>query len=455
MRARTRLLSSLALCLFAAACQLPPDGPAGGNDVGVVRVALFNVPTNGTCLRFTAMGGPRTVTQRVDATSGADLMTTLGGLPFGPALSISADAFAGTCAQLKDDSLATYQSDIQTVTLATGETKALTFTLRPTGNVTGTVDFVYLTMAPTAFSYGNIVIMQPGPIGNFTFKNIGLVPTSPLTTTLNVTSGTAADFTITTNTCTGMLMPGMVCTVAVRMNPMTAGPKNASLTMSALQGGTLTAMLVGVGWNPAKLTMTPPSAAFGNTPLFTPSSTVDFTVTNTGDQPTGPIMPSFSSGDFMLFQNQCPGILPGLQSCHLLVRFLPPTTGTRTGTMTVAASPGGVVTASLSGVGVSPLTISPTTFAFGSATVGTAGMMATFTVTNTGAQASIPLTTVAAPSPFRIITNGCVGKTLTPGAGCPMTLQFYPTGAGALSGSLTVNGALNWSAAATLSGTGI
>jgi hypothetical protein len=282
MRAQTRLLALLT-SFTAASCQLPPDRAGGGEDVGVVKVALFNVPTNGTCLRFTTIGGPRTVTQKVDAPSGGDLMTTLQGLPFGPALSISADAFAGTCDQLGEDSLATYQSDIQMVTLATGETKALTFTLRPTANVTGTVDFVYMTMAPSSFNYGNIVIMQPGPIGNFTFKNIGLVPTSPLTTTLNVTAGSAPDFTIVTNTCTGMLMPGMICTVAVRMNPQTAGPKAASLTMSALQGGTLTAMLAGVGWNPAKLTMTPPTGAFGSSPLMVPSTPIDFTLTNAGD----------------------------------------------------------------------------------------------------------------------------------------------------------------------------
>lgn len=454
MRAQTRLLSLLA-CLFAAAsCQLPPDRAGGGEDVGVVKVALFNVPTNGTCLRFTTIGGPRTVTQKVDAPSGGDLMTTLQGLPFGPALSISADAFAGTCDQLTDNSLATYQSDIQMVTLATGETKALTFTLRPTANVTGTVDFVYMTMAPSSFNYGNIVIMQPGPIGNFTFKNIGLVPTSPLTTTLNVISGSAPDFTIVTNTCTGMLMPGMICTVAVRMNPQTAGPKAASLTMSALQGGTLTAMLAGVGWNPAKLTMTPATGAFGSAPLMTPSTPIDFTLTNMGDQPTGPITPMFTGPDFMISQNQCPPTLPGLQSCHLFVRFMPTAIGTRTGTFSAVATPGGMVSASLSGTGTSPLTISPTTYSFGSSPVGAGGLSTTFTVTNTSTLGSAPLTTVAAPAAFRVTTNNCAGRTLGPAMSCTMTVQLFPTAAGAVSGSLTVNAQTGWSAAATLSGTG-
>jgi hypothetical protein len=252
-----------------------------------------------------------------------------------------------------------------------------------------------------------------------------------------------------------MLMPGMICTVAVRMNPQTAGPKAASLTMSALQGGTLTAMLAGVGWTPAKLTMTPATGAFGSSPLMTPSAPIDFTVTNTGDQPTGPIGPMFTGGaDFMLSQNQCPPTLPGLQSCHMFVRFMPTAIGARTGTFTINATPGGSASASLSGTGASPLTISPSTFNFGSAPIGVGGVITTFTVTNASTLGSIPLTTVAAPAAFRITTNGCAGRTLGPSMSCTMYVQLFPTAAGPVSGSLTVNGATGWTAAATLSGSG-
>jgi hypothetical protein len=185
-----------------------------------------------------------------------------------------------------------------------------------------------------------------------------------------------------------------------------------------------------------------------------PSTPIDFTLTNAGDQPTGPITPMFTSPDFMISQNQCPPTLPGLQSCHIFVRFMPTVLGTRTGTFSVAATPGGSVSAALSGTGASPLTISPTTYAFGSSPVGVGGPSTTFTVTNASTLGSAPLTTVAAPAAFRITTNNCAGRTLGPSMSCTMTVQLFPTAVGAVSGSVTVNAQTGWTAAATLSGTG-
>ena len=42
---------------------------------------------------------------------------------------------------------------------------------------------------------------------------------------------------------------------------------------------------------------------------------------------------------------------------------------------------------------------------------------------------------------FAIAADGCTGKTVQPGAGCPVRVRFNPTGTGARSATLTVAGA--------------
>ncbi|HVX97771.1 MAG TPA: hypothetical protein VHK47_22850 [Polyangia bacterium] len=99
------------------------------------------------------------ITQSFDA-PGPTLTATLNGLPFNQALSISATAFGVACSALTPTSLATYLSDPQTATLTPGQTIGLSFTLRPTANVTASTDFLYVTLAPGSNDFGPVVIGQ-------------------------------------------------------------------------------------------------------------------------------------------------------------------------------------------------------------------------------------------------------------------------------------------------------
>jgi hypothetical protein len=142
------------------------------------------------------------------------------------------------------------------------------------------------------------------------------------------------------------------------------------------------------------------------------------------------------SGDFIQ-SNLCPSSLPAGLGCTISVQFVPTTTGTRTGALTVtdnaANSPQSV---SLTGVGVSPaVTLSPSSLLFPTQVVFTNSKTQTVTLNNTGL-GSLFITDVAVSGPFTQ-TNNC-GATVSPGSACTFTVTFKPTKAGAVTGALSI-----------------
>lgn len=143
------------------------------------------------------------------------------------------------------------------------------------------------------------------------------------------------------------------------------------------------------------------------------------------------------SGDFTQ-SNLCPSSLaPGL-GCTISVEFVPTTTGTRTGALTVtdnaANSPQSV---SLTGVGVLPaVSLAPSSLSFATQVVFTNSKTQTVTLNNAGL-GSLFITNVAVSGPFTQ-TNNC-GSTVKPGNSCTFTVTFKPTTAGSVTGSLSIS----------------
>lgn len=100
------------------------------------------------------------------------------------------------------------------------------------------------------------------------------------------------------------------------------------------------------------------------------------------------------------------------------------------------------------------LTISPSSFDFGSAARSSTGTMKSFVVTNGGTANTEVLASAAivgtSGSSFALVNDGCSSMSLTPGASCMITVQLAPQSAGVLSGSLQVG-----AATARLSGLGV
>jgi hypothetical protein len=134
-------------------------------------------------------------------------------------------------------------------------------------------------------------------------------------------------------------------------------------------------------------------------------------------------------------------LAPGA-SCVLNTTFTPTSSGTRTGTITVATNdPSGTKTVALSGTGVVPvatLSLSSSALSFGSVNVGATSPAQTITLTNTGT-ASLTITSLFAfTGDFTGSGNCYTSSPLAPGASCVLNVTFAPTSSGTRTGTITM-----------------
>jgi hypothetical protein len=97
----------------------------------------------------------------------------------------------------------------------------------------------------------------------------------------------------------------------------------------------------------------------------------------------------------------------------------------------------------------------PSTWDFGTVVVGKASPPQTFTLTNTGSQASPKLTTKLMGPNFVIDQDSCNGAMVGPGLQCSVTIRFKPMTIGELNGSLLLTAPMQPSVLATFGGTAL
>jgi hypothetical protein len=199
--------------------------------------------------------------------------------------------------------------------------------------------------------------------------------------------------------------------------------------------------------------VSPATLAFGAVQVGSPSAAQAVTVTNSGGSfaPTinfvGPGASQFSQ------TNTCGGSVASGSTCTINVVFTPTAGGYTWATLNVTGS-GVTRTATVSGTGSVPFSVSPTTVSFGKVSVGTSSASQQVTVTNTGS-APLPITSITltggAPSQFSQ-TNNC-GTSVPVGSSCTINVVFRPTSTGYLWAKLNVN-APGATHSSTVSGSG-
>jgi hypothetical protein len=97
----------------------------------------------------------------------------------------------------------------------------------------------------------------------------------------------------------------------------------------------------------------------------------------------------------------------------------------------------------------------PSTWDFGTLVVGATSPPQTFTLTNTGSQASPTLTTKLMGPNFVIDHDSCNGAMVGPGQQCSVTIRFKPLMFGELNGSLFLTAPMQPSVVATFGGTAL
>ena len=199
-------------------------------------------------------------------------------------------------------------------------------------------------------------------------------------------------------------------------------------------------VLLSSGGGTGTAAVSPKSLVFGNVADGTTSVSKSVTLTNsgTGALSIGSIT---ASGDFSQ-NNNCSNSLAAKSSCTVNVTFTPTVSAAITGALTfadgAATSPQLV---KLTGTGIAPLTVSPTSLTFPSTAVGQTSP-ATVTITNKQTT-TISLSTAA--SGDYSVTGGTCGAALTASASCTITVTFAPQYKGSIKGALNIatNGAFS------------
>lgn len=345
----------------------------------------------------------------------------------------------------------TYSPAGTTPHASTGSLTATDGTASAMSGLTGNaIRDVGLSVSPTPYNFGATSVGTPTAAHTFTVTNTGGAVSGMLTMTLTGLDST--QFTIANDMCTGhTLAAAATCTIDVTYAPTSAGDHAGSLSATGSPGGTASASLVGRATIPPAIRLVPATRNFGSVVQGATSTTVDFTLSNTGGSPTANVAVTLggaNASEFTVTSDLCSGgPLAGGANCVISVQFTAGAPGAKTATLNVAA---GTLMASstLTATSVAPggISITPSSHDFGNSTIGTATGATTFTVTNTGGAAVGPMVVAVAgtnPADFPIVagSNACSGAMLAGGASCTVAVQFNPSATGARDATLTANGA--------------
>ncbi|MCX6623985.1 MAG: choice-of-anchor D domain-containing protein, partial [Acidobacteria bacterium] len=284
------------------------------------------------------------------------------------------------------------------------------------------------SLGATSVAFGNQVVNTASALKNVTLTNSQAVP-------LAITSISASGDYSQTNTCGTAIAAAGACVISLRFTPTVTGVRAGSLSVvHGAATGPLTASLSGTGVAP--VSVSPPGLSFPNQVVNTSSAAKALTLTNNQAVPLA-ISSIAASGDFNQ-TNTCGSSVPAGGACVISVTFTPAAPGTRPGAVSIvhsaANSPNSLV---LTGIGVPPVALSPSSLSFPSQNVGTNSAAKFLTLTN-NQRAPLLIGSITASGEFAQ-TNTCGGSLPAAGA-CTISVTFGPATAGARKGTLTVTG---------------
>jgi len=302
-----------------------------------------------------------------------------------------------------------------------------------------------VTVTPGSVTFPNTQVRRQSAVQTVTVTSTG--DTAVTLGTVTVDGLQAADFTKTTDSCSGVtLAVRSRCSITLVFAPSAAGTRSATLNITDNGPASPHAIpLTGTATAPVA-SLSPTSITFATTTTGSTSTQQNVTLTNTGD--ASMVVSAVTRGganpaDFTTVDG-CSGrtILAG-SSCTVGVQFAPKARGSRTASLffndDAVDSPQIV---SLAGTAVGPsATITPASLTFPRTALGVTSASQSVTVTSDGDSAlvinSVTLTG-ANPSEFTV-TNSCAPATLLPGATCSISVAFRPAAGGTRTANLSIN----------------
>jgi uncharacterized repeat protein (TIGR03803 family) len=208
-------------------------------------------------------------------------------------------------------------------------------------------------------------------------------------------------------------------------------------------------------FGPPAVALSNTSWGFNNQALNETSAAKTFTLRNSGFAvlTNGGIT---INGNFAISANTCAGdALTMNKTCSVSVTFTPTVLGKQTGTLSFADNAAGSPqTVSLSGTGIEPATLTPTSATYAQQASGTTSAAKMFTLTNNQTVALSGIT-VSTTGDYSVSATTC-GTSLAAKGKCTISVTFTPTATGSRTGQLSVSDSgSNSPQTSSLTGTGV
>jgi len=341
------------------------------------------------------------------------------------------------------------------ITYADGKTATLTATY--SGNALAAKNS--LVISPDSANFGSEIVGQSTNVITFSVTNNGNQPVTfgayALTSTQPGTNFVRDPFDY--NSCSNStLAVGLTCSFRIYFAPQQTGVINGTLTIAdgAATGGPHNIALTGTGLSANQtIAVSQTTINFGNQPVGSGSLPQAIYVTNQSTSPVHGLtytLGGINASDFSLNTNNCGSAIDSSgygepETCSFLVSFNPAknSLGARMATVTVAfTGSGSPIIINLNGTGVPPspaVTLFPTSLVYPTQAVGSKSASQSFSLYNTGS-ANLTIGTVVSTNAaeFDIDSNACAGKTLAPGQSCLTGVEFSPSAAGSLKGTIQI-----------------
>jgi Abnormal spindle-like microcephaly-assoc'd, ASPM-SPD-2-Hydin/Protein of unknown function (DUF1573) len=316
------------------------------------------------------------------------------------------------------------------------------------GTVTSTAATLTVNPAPVGPSITTSPTNQTVTAGQTATFTVVAAGTAPLSyqwqkNGVNIAGATAASYTTPVTTTSDS---GSTVAVVVSNTVGTVTSAGATLTVNA-------APVAGIQVSPSPINFG--NEVVGNNNnlsqalIITNTGTATLTITQVTE--TGS---AFSVSGFSVPLNVSVG-----KNTTITVSFQPTTVGAVSGNISIVSNaPGSPTSVGLSGTGIAgtlTLGISPTSLSFGNVTTGTSSASQTVTITNTG-NANVTISQITLSGSSYAMTGGSAPVTLSPSQNLTLSVQFSPTAAGSVTGTISiVSNASGSPTTIALSGTGV
>src|SRR5712664_3813069 len=303
---------------------------------------------------------------------------------------------------------------------------------------TGTAPTTTASLSVTSLTFASQTVGTTSAAQTVTLTNTG-------SATLTITSISASGDYAETDTCGTSVAVGANCTISTTFTPTASGTRTGTLSIADnTSGSPQSVSLTGTGAAASApvVSLSASSLTFTSQTVGTTSAAQTVTRANTGNARlnlTSIAVTGTNSGDFAQ-TNNCGSSVAAGANCTISVTFTPTAPGTRSSSLSITDNASGSPqSVSLTGTGAAAsapvVSLSASSLAFASQTVGTTSAAQSVTLSNTG-NASLNLTSVSASGDFAQ-TNTC-GSSVAAGANCTFSVTFTPTASGTRTGTLSI-----------------